>query len=181
LNYALNDSWILICLAVKKKKFLIFPKRAEQFWIQLSLLFDRKGDYFPTSEANHSNLLVQSLRMNGAIDSRPRHTHTPSCYAQGNLNYTITLVRVFQEAIVRTSKISHVLVALELPLQISLNFNFLLNLLFILHANCIKLLKPTGHVTHQQFNIQQLYALPTLYLCVLYLSQKKQRLVPLTA
>ena len=41
------------------------------------------------------------------------------------------------------------------------------------------LLKPTGHVMHQQFNIQQLYALPTLYLCVLYLSEKKQRLVPL--
>ena len=37
--------------------------------------------------------------------------------------------------------------------------------------------KPTGHVMHQQFNIQQLYALPTLYLCVLYLSEKKQRLV----
>ena len=30
-----------------------------------------------------------------------------------------------------------------------------------------KLLKPTGHVMHQQFNIQQLYVLPTLYLCVL--------------
>ena len=45
----------------------------------------------------------------------------------------------------------------------------------------IKLLKPTGHVMHQQFNIQQLYALPTLYLCVLYLSENKQRLVPLTA
>ena len=42
-------------------------------------------------------------------------------------------------------------------------------------------LKPTGHVMHQQFNIQQLYALPTLYLCVLYLSENKQRLVPLTA
>ena len=42
-------------------------------------------------------------------------------------------------------------------------------------------LKPTGHVTHHQFNIQQLYALPTLYLCVLYLSENKQRLVPLTA
>ena len=27
-------------------------------------------------------------------------------------------------------------------------------------------------------NIQQLYALPTLYLCVLYLSENKQRLVP---
>jgi len=42
-------------------------------------------------------------------------------------------------------------------------------------------LKPTGYVLHQQFNIQQLYALPTLYLCVLYLSQNKQPLVPLTA
>ena len=26
---------------------------------------------------------------------------------------------------------------------------------------------------HQQFSIQQLYALPTLYLCILYLSEKK--------
>ena len=42
-------------------------------------------------------------------------------------------------------------------------------------------LKPTGHVMHRQFNIQQLYFLPTLYLCVLYLSENKQRLVPLTA
>ena len=45
----------------------------------------------------------------------------------------------------------------------------------------IKPLNPTGYVMHQQFNIQQLYALPTLYLCVLYLSENKQRLVPLTA
>ena len=30
---------------------------------------------------------------------------------------------------------------------------------------------------HQQFNIQQLYVLPTLYLCVFYLSENKQRLV----
>ena len=43
------------------------------------------------------------------------------------------------------------------------------------------LLKPTGYVMHQQFNIQQLYALPTLCLCVMYLSEDKQRLVPLTA
>jgi hypothetical protein len=34
----------------------------------------------------------------------------------------------------------------------------------------LNLLKPTGHVIHHQFNIQQLYVLPTLYLCVLYLS-----------
>ena len=45
----------------------------------------------------------------------------------------------------------------------------------------VNILKPTGYVMHQQFNIQQLYALPTLYLCVLYLSENKQRLVPLTA
>jgi len=45
----------------------------------------------------------------------------------------------------------------------------------------INLLNPTGYVIHRQFNIQQLYALPTLYLCVLYLSDNKQRLVPLTA
>ena len=43
----------------------------------------------------------------------------------------------------------------------------------------INLLKPTGHVMHQPFNIQQLYALPTLYLCVLYLSENKQQLVSL--
>jgi hypothetical protein len=48
-------------------------------------------------------------------------------------------------------------------------------------AKLFNLLKPTGHVTHHQFNIQQLHALPTLYLCVLYLSENKQLLVPLTA
>ena len=46
---------------------------------------------------------------------------------------------------------------------------------------CLNLLKPTGYVMRQQFNIQQLYALHTLCLCVLYLSENKQRLVPLTA
>ena len=45
----------------------------------------------------------------------------------------------------------------------------------------VNLLNPTGHVMHQQINIQQLYVLPTLDLCVLYLSENKQRLVPLTA
>jgi len=42
------------------------------------------------------------------------------------------------------------------------------------------LLKPTVYVMNQQFNIQQMYSLPTLYLCVLYLSENKQRLVSLT-
>jgi len=35
--------------------------------------------------------------------------------------------------------------------------------LYIL-TSAFNLLTPTGHVMHQQFNIQQLYALPTLYL-----------------
>jgi len=48
-------------------------------------------------------------------------------------------------------------------------------------ATYINLLEPTGHVMHHQFDIQQLYALPTLYLCVLYLSENKQRLLSLTA
>jgi hypothetical protein len=55
---------------------------------------------------------------------------------------------------------------MEISEAVSININFL---------------NPTGHVMHQQFNIQQLYVLPTLYLCVLYLSVNKQRLVPLTA
>ena len=53
--------------------------------------------------------------------------------------------------------------------------------LCIARTHEINLFKPTGYVMHHRFNIQQLYALPTLYLCVLYLSENKQRLVPLTA
>jgi len=37
------------------------------------------------------------------------------------------------------------------------------------HPEYINLLKPDGHVMHQQFNIQQLYALPTLYLCFVFI------------
>ena len=33
----------------------------------------------------------------------------------------------------------------------------------------INLLNPTGYVMHQQFNIQQLYVLPTPYLFCIYL------------
>ena len=59
--------------------------------------------------------------------------------------------------------------------------DFIKKMVSISDTGIFNLLKPTGHVMHQQFNIQQLYALPTLYLCVLYLSENKQRLVPLTA
>ena len=44
----------------------------------------------------------------------------------------------------------------------------------LINVYYIDLLKPTGYVMHQQFNIQHLYALPTLYLRVLYLSENTQ-------
>jgi hypothetical protein len=53
------------------------------------------------------------------------------------------------------------------------SFNILTPTGYVMH-------QPTGYVMHRQFNIQQLYALPTLYLCVLYLSENKQRLVQFT-
>ena len=59
-------------------------------------------------------------------------------------------------------------------------FNLLKPTGYVMHQQ-FNLLKPTGYVIHQQFNIQQLYVLPTLYLCGLYSSENKQRLVPLTA
>jgi hypothetical protein len=46
-----------------------------------------------------------------------------------------------------------------------------LSLLTLLNTCSINLLKPTD-------NIQQLYALPTLHMCVVNLSENKQRLVP---
>ena len=54
-------------------------------------------------------------------------------------------------------------------------FNLLKLTGYVMHQQ-FNLLNPTGHVMHQQFNIQQLYVLPTLYLCVLYLSENKSDL-----
>ena len=56
-----------------------------------------------------------------------------------------------------------------------------ISIIKIKHIQVINLLNPTGHVMHQQFNIQQLYVLPTLHLFVLYLSENRQRLVSHTA
>jgi len=66
-----------------------------------------------------------------------------------------------------------------IDLELFCYFRIIKQSLYIITS--INLLKPTGHVMHQHFNNQQLYALSTLYLCVLYLSENKQRLVPLTA
>ena len=68
---------------------------------------------------------------------------------------------------------------LERSLAKQTNLHYALPFCFLKpHFN---LLKPTGYVMHQQFDIQQPYVLPTLYLCVLYLSENKRPLVPLTA
>jgi hypothetical protein len=71
----------------------------------------------------------------------------------------------------------------EFPQFMEPNFWYHVHGISLLGAelSLFNLLKPTGYVMNQQFNIQQLYALPTLYFCVLYLSENKQRLVPLTA
>ena len=66
-------------------------------------------------------------------------------------------------------------------LNITLYVHWLYCFSFNTYSVFITLLKLTGHYMYHQFNIQQLYVLPTLYLCVLYLSENKQRLVPLTA
>jgi len=50
-----------------------------------------------------------------------------------------------------------------------------------MHQFYVNPVKPSGYMMHQQVNIQQLYALPTLCLCVLYLSENKQQLMPLTS
>jgi hypothetical protein len=42
----------------------------------------------------------------------------------------------------------------------------------------INLLKPSGNLTYDQFNIKKFYVVPTLRLCVLYGSQNKQQLLP---
>ena len=78
----------------------------------------------------------------------------------------------------------HHITSYLLVLYTQIRSSFLLLIIIVgvrdIRMALINLLNPTGHVMHQQVNIQQLYVLPTLYLCVLYLSENKQRLVPLT-
>jgi len=66
---------------------------------------------------------------------------------------------------------------------LKLRFACIFTNIYLCNSTCARVnhLQPTVYVMHQQFNIQQMYALPTLYLCVLYLSEKKERLVPLTS
>ena len=91
--------------------------------------------------------------------------------------YSLGFSQLFLEEGVKTTFIKYVIFSIFAEYDNHTAIKYIRGLLF----SCINLLKPAGHVVHQQFNIQQLYVLPTLYLCVLYLSENKQRLVPLTA
>ena len=49
---------------------------------------------------------------------------------------------------------------------------------FLLSIFQVNLLKPTGYVMYHQFNIQQLYALPTLYLCFVFIWEQTATYAP---
>ena len=106
---------------------------------------------------------------------KSRHFHTPLT--------TETLTIATHEARCHICLFTNVLVKMATRLwEINaLSFVTINRILELVLFYWLNLLKPNGHVMYQQFNIQQLYALPTLYLCVLYLSENKQRLVPLKA
>ena len=91
---------------------------------------------------------------------------------------TITLITVVVELVVVVAVRFYNNILPHYQFQ---EYNIIVTNYKVIGRNHFNLLKPTGHVMHQQFNIQQLYVLPTLYLCVLYLSENKKRLVPLTA
>jgi hypothetical protein len=120
-------------------------------------------------------------------------------YVFGTLGYTITLTEVQNKIIAGVGKSNVSVISTQnyfVPIKAWLIWQCLMQVevrfqsvsgkhrdinLVGLNAMSLNLLNPNGHVMHQQFNIQQLYALPTLYLRVLYLTRNKQRLVPLTA
>ena len=47
-------------------------------------------------------------------------------------------------------------------------FNLLKPTAYMMHQQ-FNLLKPTGYVMNQQFNIQQLHALPTVFMCFVFI------------
>jgi len=57
----------------------------------------------------------------------------------------------------------------------------LVMLMFFLRLQFINHVKPTGYVMHQQFNIQQLYALPTLYFVFCIYLRTDSKLASLSA
>ena len=118
-------------------------------------------------EENH--VTYEIMWKNVVEPDRPHNSaHAPCTLDNCVLRHTL---RIFNTACFSTSTIVR-----PTLLSVTITHKFPTSLRIV-----INLLKPTGHVMHQQFNIEQPYVLPTLYLCVLYLSENKQRFVPLTA
>jgi hypothetical protein len=59
-----------------------------------------------------------------------------------------------------------------------LKFDTFINVTLNSRINSINILKPYSYLLHSRFNIQEKYFLPTLYLCVLFLSRYKQQCLP---
>ena len=110
-------------------------------------------------------------------DLRPWDPRNDVC--QYEYNYVIQTKTRHQTPMIRTASI--VSVDPQAVVSFSVLFSSLKQCSPKGYFEYINLLNPTGHVMHQQFNIQQLYILPTLYLCVLCLYENKQRLMPLTS
>ena len=107
------------------------------------------------------------------------HRKIKADYPQGHVEDMCWPYRVFKLVVISSNQTEKANICNS---NLQNKFECICGVVCIIHSVInTNLLKPTGYVMHQQFNIQQLYVLPTLYLCVLYLSENKQRLVPLTA
>ena len=93
---------------------------------------------------------------------RARHSWTGLTPCQGYQLLTAVLIASHQHK----SLLVHDVPRFDVEVCIAILFN---------------LLQPGGYYLYHQFNIQQFYVLSTLYLCVLFGSENKQRLFPYTA
>ena len=154
LGYGPHYLWFVIrCKA--RAVFISSPKRPAQLWDPVSLSFSRcQGHVGGSGSLREVNSAVNSVL---ALTMRGVYRHSVKCFH--GVHRSTTKLRAWIRRCSRGGLIEHM----------------------ALKCVMFNLLKPTAYVMHQQFNIQQLYVLSTLYLCVLYLSENKQRLVPLTA
>ena len=87
----------------------------------------------------------------------------------GIIRYTASQFKIWHQSswscITPTKRLS----LISWHLQDIFTYKYLSTLTFFVLRCAVNLSKPTGHVMHQQFNIQQLYVLPTQYLCFVFI------------
>jgi hypothetical protein len=95
--------------------------------------------------------------------TKPTHTHTTKQYkittvhGQHNMKLTVDSYRALSFA--------NAFVGIIRPFYLRYNTYIIREI----YHMCINILKPIVYVMHHQFNIQQLYALPTFYLCYVFM------------